>query len=132
MLPSCEKNSRTLKKTHNQRIRNQRFCNPDAGVHTARLFFRLSLLLLGAGVNLSAPIVAQEQPTNVIFILTDDQGAWALGSYGNPETRTPNLDALAAGGARFTNAFVSTPAATRTGRMNSTTSKTTPRRKRIW
>ena len=127
MLSRCEKNSRIHKKTPNQRIRYQRFWNPGAGVHTARLFFQLSLLLFGAAVNLSA-----QQPTNVIFILTDDQGAWALGSYGNPEIRTPNLDALAAGGARFTNAFVSTPAATRTGRMNSTTSKTTPRRKRIW
>ncbi len=132
MLSRCEKNSRTHKKIHNQRIRYQRFWNPGPGVNTARLFFQLSLLLFGAAVNLSAPIVAKEQPPNVIFILTDDQGAWALGSYGNPEIRTPNLDALAAGGARFTNAFVSTPAATRMGRMNSTTSKTIPKRKRIW
>ncbi|MCZ6515467.1 MAG: sulfatase-like hydrolase/transferase, partial [Acidobacteria bacterium] len=64
----------------------------------------MSLLLFFAPANLSA-----QEPTNVIFILTDDQGAWALGSYGNPEIRTPHLDALAAGGARFTNAFVSTP-----------------------
>ena len=33
--------------------------------------------------------------TNVVFILTDDQGIWAAGCYGNPEIRTPNIDLLA-------------------------------------
>ena len=30
---------------------------------------------------------------NILFILTDDQGAWAMGCAGNAEIRTPNLDA---------------------------------------
>ena len=30
---------------------------------------------------------------NLVFILTDDQGAWALGRE-TPEIITPNLDAL--------------------------------------
>jgi arylsulfatase A-like enzyme len=38
---------------------------------------------------------------NVIVILTDDQGPWALGCAGNREVRTPNLDRLAAAGIRF-------------------------------
>ena len=46
---------------------------------------------------------------NILFILTDDQGVWAAGCYGNPEIRTPNLDRLAAMGMRFENFFVSTP-----------------------
>ena len=46
---------------------------------------------------------------NVLFILTDDQGVWAAGCYGNPEIRTPNLDRLAATGTRFENFFVATP-----------------------
>ena len=46
---------------------------------------------------------------NVIFILTDDQGVWAAGCYGNPEIRTPNIDRLAATGVRFQNFFVATP-----------------------
>jgi choline-sulfatase len=46
---------------------------------------------------------------NVLFILTDDQGVWATGCYGNPEIRTPNLDRLAATGTRFDNFFVATP-----------------------
>ncbi|MBN1399684.1 MAG: sulfatase-like hydrolase/transferase [Anaerolineae bacterium] len=52
------------------------------------------------------------QPTsksNLVFILTDDQGVWAAGCYGNPEIRTPNLDRLAATGTRFERFFVATP-----------------------
>lgn len=51
---------------------------------------------------------AQSQP-NVIFILTDDQGPWAAGCYGNPEIRTPNIDRLAREGLRFENFFCSSP-----------------------
>ncbi|NPV08103.1 MAG: sulfatase-like hydrolase/transferase [Anaerolineae bacterium] len=47
--------------------------------------------------------------TNVIFILTDDQGIWASGCYGNPEIRTPNIDRLAATGVRFSNFFCTSP-----------------------
>ena len=47
--------------------------------------------------------------TNVIFILTDDQGVWAAGCCGNPEIRTPNIDRMAAAGMRFTNFFCATP-----------------------
>jgi choline-sulfatase len=46
---------------------------------------------------------------NVLFILTDDQGIWAAGCYGNPEIRTPNIDRIAAAGMRFDNFFVATP-----------------------
>ncbi len=47
--------------------------------------------------------------TNVVYILTDDQGVWAAGCYGNPEIRTPNIDWLARTGVRFENFFVATP-----------------------
>ena len=50
-----------------------------------------------------------EDRTNVIFILTDDQGPWALGCAGNPEIRTPSLDRLAAEGIRFENFFCTSP-----------------------
>jgi len=52
--------------------------------------------------------MAEERP-NVVFILTDDQGVWAAGCYGNPEIRTPNIDRIAATGTRFENFFVATP-----------------------
>ena len=35
---------------------------------------------------------------NIVFILTDDQGAWAMGCAGNRDVKTPNLDRLAAEG----------------------------------
>lgn len=46
---------------------------------------------------------------NVILILTDDQGFWSLGCNGNREIRTPNIDALAAGGVRMENFFCASP-----------------------
>ena len=46
---------------------------------------------------------------NVILILTDDQGYWSLGCYGNREIRTPNIDALAKRGVRFENFFCTSP-----------------------
>ena len=46
---------------------------------------------------------------NVLFIISDDQGAWALGCAGNDEIRTPVLDRLAAGGMRFDNFFCASP-----------------------
>jgi arylsulfatase A-like enzyme len=46
---------------------------------------------------------------NVVFFLTDDHGAWATGAYGAKGIHTPNIDALARAGTRFTNAFASTP-----------------------
>ncbi len=52
---------------------------------------------------------AQPTRTNLIFILTDNQGAWTLGCYGNPDIRTPNIDRLAREGTKFTRALSSNP-----------------------
>lgn len=49
------------------------------------------------------------KPANLVFILTDNQGAWTLGCYGNPDIRTPHIDRLAAGGLRFNRALSSNP-----------------------
>ncbi len=46
---------------------------------------------------------------NILFIYTDDQAAWAVGSSGNPDVHTPNLDRLFSEGATLTNCFVTTP-----------------------
>ena len=62
---------------------------------------------------------------NIVLILTDDQGAWAMGCAGNTEVQTPNLDAIAAQGMRFDNFFCASPvcsparASLLTGRMPS-------------
>ncbi len=43
---------------------------------------------------------------NILLILTDDQGWPTLGCYGGTKVATPHLDRLAAEGARFTDAYV--------------------------
>lgn len=48
------------------------------------------------------------KPRNVIFILVDDLRYDAMGFMGHPFLKTPHIDALAAGGANFSNAFVTT------------------------
>jgi N-sulfoglucosamine sulfohydrolase len=45
-----------------------------------------------------------DQP-NIILFVSDDHGTDALGAYGNPIIKTPNLDKLAAEGTKFTNAY---------------------------
>ncbi len=53
--------------------------------------------------------MSKSEKPNIVFILSDDQGVWAAGCYGNPEIRTPNIDRIAATGVRFENFFVSVP-----------------------
>lgn len=48
-------------------------------------------------------------PKNTIFFLSDNHACDYLGAYGNPLARTPNLDALAARGVRFDNAYSASP-----------------------
>ncbi|HOC01877.1 MAG TPA: sulfatase-like hydrolase/transferase [Candidatus Ratteibacteria bacterium] len=65
------------------------------------------------------------EKTNVILILSDDQGYWAMGCSGNKEVQTPNIDGLAKSGVMFENFFCSCPvcsparATLLTGRMPS-------------
>ena len=65
---------------------------------------RRSLLAL-----LPATVLGQRRPLNVVFFMTDDHGAWALGSDKCEEMHTPNLDRLAAEGTQFTRAYACTP-----------------------
>lgn len=55
------------------------------------------------------PEPSSAQDLNIVVILADDHAAWATGVYGNNAVLTPNIDRLAETGARFTNAFVTTP-----------------------
>ncbi|MFB3828229.1 MAG: sulfatase [Bryobacteraceae bacterium] len=52
-----------------------------------------------------AAAVRRERPPNLVFILTDNHGAWSLGCYGNRDVRTPNIDGLAREGVLFERAF---------------------------
>jgi len=48
------------------------------------------------------PLRAREGAPNVLFIVIDDTGFGQLGCYGSP-INTPNIDALAAEGLRYSN-----------------------------
>lgn len=71
----------------------------------------IAILVLLAALSLPADgrSAVAARPVNVVFILTDNQGAWTLGCYGNPDIRTPHIDRLAGQGMRFTRAFSSNP-----------------------
>ena len=63
------------------------------------------LLLAGC---LGPASATPESPPNVILILVDDLGSEAIGCYGGTSYETPRIDALAAGGMRFTHAYSQT------------------------
>lgn len=67
-----------------------------------RLSMLLGFLLAAAPADTSA---GPPRRPNLVLVLADNQGAWTLGCYGNPEIRTPQIDRLAARGMRFTRAF---------------------------
>jgi len=51
------------------------------------------------------PAFPPQAPPNVVVIVFDDLGIGDLPAYGGTLAPTPNIDALAAGGTRFTNAY---------------------------
>jgi len=67
----------------------------------------LVFLMLASHVALHAADVTAKP--NIVYIVVDDLGYSELGSYGGKGIPTPHLDALAAGGARFTSGYVTAP-----------------------
>lgn len=52
--------------------------------------------------------MAAADTPNIVFILSDDQGYWAMGSE-TPDIHTPNLDKLAKEGVTMDNFFCTSP-----------------------
>jgi arylsulfatase len=74
----------------------------------------IGIAVLGSLVAATAPVAAQQQKPNVVFILADNVGYGDLGAYGGGELRgapTPRLDQLAREGLRLTQ-FLVEPACT--------------------
>lgn len=87
-------------------------------------FTRRDLLAGGAGAALSLALgsTACAEPgrkPNIVLIVADDLGYGELGIQGCKDIPTPNIDAIAAGGVRFTDGYVSCPVCspTRAGLM---------------
>lgn len=51
----------------------------------------------------------EQRPPNIVILMADDLGYGDLGSYGHPTNRTPNLDALASQGQRWTDFYAAAP-----------------------
>jgi len=66
-----------------------------------------ALLALVAALMLPAPVQVQNRAsrTNILYIMTDDHAAHAIGAYGSKVNQTPNLDRLAREGALLTSVF---------------------------
>ncbi len=67
--------------------------------------FWAGLSLITVLVGYHAPAAATPDRPNVVFILTDNHGAWTMGCYGNPDIKTPHVDRMAAEGIRFDQAY---------------------------
>lgn len=70
-------------------------------------FVLISSIILVGGCSKKVSVDRNSSP-NILFVLTDDQRYNITGYAGNPVIQTPNLDALAANGTYFDNAFVTT------------------------
>ena len=51
----------------------------------------------------------ENAPTNILFIMSDDQSWMDVGVYGCEQVQTPSFDRLASEGALFTNVFATAP-----------------------
>jgi len=65
----------------------------------------LLTMTCGLVTDASAQARAQTQRPNIVFIMTDDHAAHAIGAYGSRVNRTPHLDRLAREGALLSNVF---------------------------
>lgn len=73
----------------------------------------VAALFVSLATGADAPAQGVARP-NVVLIITDDMGYGDLGSYGAQDVRTPNLDALARQGVRFTDFYANAPSCTPT------------------
>ncbi|MGD1893425.1 MAG: sulfatase-like hydrolase/transferase [Cyclobacteriaceae bacterium] len=79
--------------------------------HIAKFTFALSTLLFIIICTSTLPTMAQTSAgrPNVLFIAIDDLNDWLGSMGGNPNAKTPNMDALAARVVLFTNAHCQAP-----------------------
>lgn len=64
-----------------------------------------SVLVLSCTEKPKEVVKTQSDKPNIILFVADDHGLDAIGAYGNPVIKTPNLDKLAEDGVKFTNAY---------------------------
>ena len=80
----------------------------DCKLHRLMELFLVALALAKTPCFARDAVESPGRP-NIVFILIDDLRWDALGGTGHPFVKTPNIDRIGSEGARFRNAFVTTP-----------------------
>ena len=76
---------------------------------------RLIPIVIALCAWVATPVAQPSSPRpNIVLIITDDVGYGDIGSYGAPDIRTPNIDALAKAGVRFTQFYANASSCTPT------------------
>lgn len=80
--------------------------------HGLKVWYCLVLAVLSAGCTATGQTksaASDSRPPNIVFIFADDLGIGDTSIYGSKVIDTPNIDALAREGVRFTQGYVSHP-----------------------
>jgi len=85
--------------------------NDSRSALTRRRLLQAGAAIVAAAPALAAPGPAPKRP-HILLLVADQYRGDCLGAAGHPCVRTPNLDRLAAEGARFRCAYVSVPSCT--------------------
>ncbi len=115
--PCCLLSSRRIPTTRSRACRcgrasraaSRRSTSCNTPVQTSRLFATLSALLIVGCAPSQDVAPAQPRRPNIVVVLVDDMRWDEMGVAGHPFIETPNMDRLAREGARFVNAFATTP-----------------------
>lgn len=93
----------TVKHDHSR----TRLCLPFSQLFSHLKVLTVLVVLACNIATVPAAVIADEH-VNVLWIYVDDMSDW-VGCYGDSIVQTPNIDKLASGGVRFTNAFMPSP-----------------------
>ena len=77
-------------------------------IHRHQLLSRIGAVIALLSVVWHAAADTPRRP-NILYIIADDLGYGEPACYGGKDIPTPNIDSLAAGGARFTSGYVTAP-----------------------
>ena len=69
----------------------------------------ISFFILFLAISCNIAVIEKSEKPNIIYILADDLGYAELGCYGQEKIETPNIDALATNGMRFTQHYSGAP-----------------------
>jgi arylsulfatase A-like enzyme len=101
MLKCCQASGRSVDEAKS---------SPAPGHHRLFAFWLPTFVLyILASTCSSSAAAAEIQHPNIVFILIDDMGQRDVGCYGSRFYETPNIDAMAQRGMRFTNAYAACP-----------------------